>query len=1561
MITTTEDKFDVDYDIFSFTGRAAMIAGGIYALDKSLRDNTFKKTPKNFGRLNNDFVNKLADVISKDNVEVEPIKLKEFNFKNDSFFKNIDSPQKPHRINSVFDTLKDSKGNIKVDLLSDLDGGYKGMSSSLFDELDALQETIMTIDNSSEFSKLRNQKSKGNFQSGSINVLKDKTGKINSISIDSLGGKFTIPIVSKNGMMTIDSNRYFSRPQFNADGLKASKPYGLDVAMVRFINENYKDIILGKISHDEILTMLNSGLVYAGKNYGDTSKMRIDEKVAQNILGSAKEDVFSPMGSTARTRVLKDAEVNGLGIPNATSLNQAIIRQSGDAISEIDGLRYTSNAYQIFRANTFAIGRDGKPRTGIITENIAFMDDAQLDSLKEVFKHYGVSDFGDLAKEELIANKNFLEVVGDNSRAVSFRNDSIADAGDFLLNKALKITGMSKDNFQLAIQKAGFDAFEEPIRKQLKEIGLDDYAKHLREEMQKSRLKRKALLSKRQAYLDTNSYSPALQKERRELIAKRDMYKKVNKGKDLPVFFEKNKKGILDSKNFARAEILKKQKNLDKEIQRIEARLKQIRREGITPKKIKNPFFKEALNIRGRGGSLQDEMKKITSEITEIDKYIEEQSNKLKTSNILGLSKDKREAEIIKSTLKNLKIDNMFVSDDGLVTFELLREFGVDQGVKVIDPSGEIKAVVKTSVGDLGEYIFRSFLKSKGLNWQGKNNLLQLQKEAVASGKVTQKEIDEIYSLSESTYAIAKKEAMKKDVTDRNLYDVIHSVRQQNAKDKNQKVSKILSEFDSSNKTDADYEKLIRSLNNVSGGDITNIMGTSSSAGFFKSKMFSLGSTAEDLGAGKAGFVSGRHIKLMVGLGLENFASDVMSRKITNQGAVRSYINLQKTQMMLADSTKAGFIKISDFAEDIDFYRFMDDVFPSVDDDFKTNTLDRRIKGLSKYGKVENGAFFVDLGQEIEGVRKIPIFADKNLDGFIGDQIGFEGDYKKYTQIDRLAKDILSEARRGEKDSEKLKQMMVNYKAAIAQLDSAFQKKMLKAKVKGSMLGQATSGSAALNSYADEIFGAKSGIKHSAPYVAAVSKKQFNKLFGPKAYEAFLEDRKGGKASRFWAFMTREPVEGLSGLPVNVVPAEAFEGITELSDKRIALVANRTNSLLNMVFGDYDGDQLSLVSAQTDESTEEIRRLAMSNDPDALAYRFSQEAKTKIKLKEQLSKSILHNDLASLRLSAFHAKELEKTFVGIASKSLESLHTVNQKINFGNKAKFAQVESLLHIFAENIIKAKAQSADDLINRKAQTILDALVGGQEFKNASMGDRIKQFRGFVDHITLGEAADLGDQIRSQKKSGKVTQDLRNEIIKRLGGGEKATIRAAEILDEDWFTHLTADEAMENIMEVSGLSAKGVENTTDAIRNTIDKELGDSRVRILKQIEQTQEAMKDTKKMMQGLGGNLAKYALLPAALFGVAGTVFGARSSINSEVEFSDNKRQHDKSGLNIFKPRESINFNKPRHIKPEIRGSGSSGFQINKYSATHQVSEVRLTDDTMNFDYYDMQDKMKRGY
>jgi hypothetical protein len=112
---------------------------------------------------------------------------------------------------------------------------------------------------------------------------------------------------------------------------------------------------------------------------------------------------------------------------------------------------------------------------------------------------------------------------------------------------------------------------------------------------------------------------------------------------------------------------------------------------------------------------------------------------------------------------------------------------------------------------------------------------------------------------------------------------------------------------------------------------------------------------------------------------------------------------------------------------------------------------------------------------------------------------------------------------------------------------------------------------------------------------------------------------------------------------------------------------------------------------------------------------------------------------------------------------------------------------------------------------------------------------------------------------------------------------------------------------------------------------------------------------------LGGNVAKYALLPAALFGVAGTVFGARSSIQSEVEFSDNKNQHNKSGLSIFKPRESINFDRPRHIKPQITGSGTSSFQINKYAASHQVSEMRVVDDTMNFDYFDMKDKMRRGY
>ena len=119
------------------------------------------------------------------------------------------------------------------------------------------------------------------------------------------------------------------------------------------------------------------------------------------------------------------------------------------------------------------------------------------------------------------------------------------------------------------------------------------------------------------------------------------------------------------------------------------------------------------------------------------------------------------------------------------------------------------------------------------------------------------------------------------------------------------------------------------------------------------------------------------------------------------------------------------------------------------------------------------------------------------------------------------------------------------------------------------------------------------------------------------------------------------------------------------------------------------------------------------------------------------------------------------------------------------------------------------------------------------------------------------------------------------------------------------------------------------------------------------------------MSGVGKNLTKYALLPAAGLGLMGTIFGARSNINSDVEFSDNQQVHEKS-LSKSKMysspiNRSQNMKQPVHMKPEIRGQANQGFQINRYAATHQTGRVHIQDDTRNFDYYDMQDTFRKGF
>ena len=1526
MITSTEDKFDVDYDVFSFAGRAALLGGGLYALDKSIKEGVFKKDPKNLGKFNNNYIANLSQMLEKD-INKPERKVNDLSkFKNKSYFKESDSLPRPISLSSINDeevlSLKDL-----------LKGGYKDRSKELINELEALRNEIRVTDSSEEFINLRKQKP--GVKSGRMSVQTDKSGKILSVSFDSLAGKQTINVVDQDGMITIRDNKYLTRSQFTNEGQRAGKIFGVDVAHASFLREKYIDLVRGNISTNEVRSKLNKSLTYNGKVYDRISKERIDSNVAKNILNSAQDNVFSPMNHVARSMVMLKEATEGKGIASASNLADGIIRLLGDSIDDVDGLAYTSNPNQLFRANTFYIDKDGN-RKSLTDVNVAFLDDKQLENFQRIGKEKYGFNFGDLAKEELIANSKMLGSVGDNSRSIQIRGDYLTDASEFVLERMREATGLSKDDFEAKIREGGFDAFDSTTRDKLRSIGTSDYSKWLKEEQSRT-------LQKRQALMYANGSSDEFRKGRRELLAQREALIKVKRGRSFNILTKGKAKDIKRNRRdfllYKQGEELLKAGKLDSEIERIDSLLKEVRKK-IDPKVLRSKEYKDAQRLKQQG-------KLNANDIRDLDNHLLNLKEKINNADVFGLSNDKSQTQSITKKIKNLFFENLHIGKEGNLTFSLLKISKIGQGTKGIDVAGETKAVYKSASDYVSDILIDMHVQEYG----------SISPEAEAAYR--------------STHVIAKKEAMKTEIIDRNLQDAIHSIRAKNAANPNEEVTRLLKEFDSSSKADGDYTKLIRDLSKTVGGqydpegkylggaDINKLLGTDHGVAFIKNKLVAFGSVAEDLGAGDLGFVAERHFALM--LGMPNFAKSVMGRKST-AGAFKTFRNFSEVDKMMKDSVNAGFISFDNLQDNnSSFYRFMSEVFPSVTEDGvdRLQNLKNRKEVLSRLGKYDNGAAFVSLKGTFNGISKIPIFADEDMMGLIGEQIGFDGDYKKYTEIDRLTKDIIYEAYSSNRDEGRLKTLITNYQEAMKQMSGTLRDKILSGKVKGSMIGQAASGSEALNQYADKLF--NKGIKHAAPSVAAVSKKQFIKMFGPDAYKTFKADFADGKASSFWAFAIREPVEGLSGLPVNVVPADVFDGIKDLDERRIALVANRSNSILNMVFGDYDGDQLSLIAATDDLSAEEIKRLATSNDADAVAFRKSQETVTKFKLKGVHSKSLLSNDLAALRLSNFYAKDLEKGFVGIASNTLKGLHEVNRKIHsemINGKLmpteKFYRTEKMLHVLAENIIKAKAQSVDDLKNKRAQKVLDAIVGNDEFMNASMTDRIKMFRQFADEVTLGDAAQFADRLRSGEKGEKII----SEISESLGGDLN---RANDIVNGGWFVDFTGDESMSDIMKVSGLSQRGADEIQDALDNIIAKEAGEAQYRLTQLAEQTQEGIEQSKKMFRGFGGNAMKYAVLPAAVLGVLGTVFGAKSNISSDVEFSDGQRKHDRSGSKPFKLGESVNIKQPTHMKPEVVGQAKTGFQINKYAATHRVNSVRIQDDSRNFDYFDMQDSLRRGY
>lgn len=919
-------------------------------------------------------------------------------------------------------------------------------------------------------------------------------------------------------------------------------------------------------------------------------------------------------------------------------------------------------------------------------------------------------------------------------------------------------------------------------------------------------------------------------------------------------------------------------------------------------------YYSEAEKLKKEG--------KLEEAINQLNNEIDNRGQQLRDRNIFGKNVD-GEIVALDNAYEGLFIDDLHYSSKKELTYRLRRENRLGVGDKIHDPSGELKALIKGEVDDLPGVL-----------------------EAVYKRKHNVTDVPEhIKSYFKKVHFIANDAQLKnRTVTSRNAYSVLKGISEEAGLKGNQKVNDILSSFQKNyDKMDGEARlKVWHDLEAVAreqGTTLHDLSGFETGIGFSTSKMVAYGESAIDMGAGGLGFFSERHIKMFEAMGMKHFVSDIMNRRV-NKGVGRTYADFKMATDLLRDTKYQGHFNLDDLDSN-----FMENVFPLLGKEegsvfkFRQNYLN---------GKIEHGATFVNLGEEIGGINKIAIFSSEDLRGYLGHQIGSKGTYQKYVELEQITRNILEEAKT-RKDPKKLESLIKNYTTAIGQMDNSLSKKILGDKVVKSLYGQVTSGGIGLKEYAEQL--AKThGTKTALPFVATVSDKKFIEMYGKDSLERF---KKNG-ISDAWAMATREPYEGLSSVPVNVVPESAFKDISSLGNERIGVITEAKNNILKMLFGDTDGDSLSLIPGTTGKSAEQIRELAIGNSPEAIAFREAQKMKTEMSLKGRKQKSILEMSFSEIRDSVFYAKDLEKHFVGIASNAMKPLHELNA-LKHGNgldPEKFYKIENSLHIFAENVIKGKHQTLEELKSGKAQRVLDALTGIESFKDASLTDRIKFFREYSDDIFLGDAAHIGSRIRAGENS--------DEIKKIL---DEAGVNHNVLEDNSWYKQMTSDDFMNSIMETADLSkdVKGnIDEATRLAREEVFNTVTESARKRKELIESIAVDSQEFEKMFKGAGAKVFKYAIAPAAVIGLLGTVFHSRSTLNASGETSDNKK-------NVYVKGGSVNMNNPKYMKPEVQGTASGGFSINKYSAGRSGGDITINDHTRNFNYYDMQDKINRGY
>ncbi|MDD3412430.1 MAG: hypothetical protein PHY47_00355 [Lachnospiraceae bacterium] len=444
-----ERNFEVSHDPFSLAGKAALLGGALYSIDKtdfsglarfrSQRDNKFKKN--------------LASIISNSSKNIQK---KKNNF---SIFRS------KYASNNLVKANKDTIFAKSIDeVIQKMSGGFRGNSATFGDELRNIYNQIVHKEGVPTLSYVMRE------------------GEIAQINLRTKNANIPFNPVTKSGSVfagkALNSN-FVSRQLYHHNAAGTSY-YGEDVGMARAVNRNLDAILSGQMSTSYIKHAFDSA-----RFYNDSEDMLALNSNPVQIDLMRKSQIEDPglkinrlqMSSETRRHFMLKKAAENRAVSGPSDISKGITHDLDSPLHSKPFLLDTPDPKKAIR-DVQIKNMDGSVSYNA-NRNVLFADENFLKHFKDVASERGIH-IGELASDQAIFNSDRMGTLIDKSRRISVAEEGMSELSEGILDKLASAAGMTPEQISEIFDEGGdLNSFSGEVQEKMRSIKLGDHRNEL--------------------------------------------------------------------------------------------------------------------------------------------------------------------------------------------------------------------------------------------------------------------------------------------------------------------------------------------------------------------------------------------------------------------------------------------------------------------------------------------------------------------------------------------------------------------------------------------------------------------------------------------------------------------------------------------------------------------------------------------------------------------------------------------------------------------------------------------------------------------------------------------------------------------------------------------------------------------------------------------------------------------------------------------------------------------------------------------------------------------------